>query len=246
MSAMQVLDSSQSSIARKMHPSDKVERIAQLLTEIDVLLAQPGLKSFSPASLAFFSDCSDRHKDLVFAQFQAWKLALQAIPFKSASADIEAKRLKLVLDVMGFKIRDEVYSQLRGNDIVEAYLIDHTLGAFQIYRNANFRNACSYDLLMITSKAMAELFKRDETAQQQIEQTIGRLLQDGSGLPLSMDDVDEHDIIEILHSRQRRFRIKNRIAALLLSNDGKPVGFVSTLNASQAGSLIDDHVRPIC
>ena len=221
------------------------ETLISILDQIQSFMPTGASKAYTQQSLRLFADLPQWHKEQVFLQFQAWRFALEIIPFREKSGQAEASRMKHTMNFMRFKVSDEFFNLVKENDIVEGYLLHPEHGAFQIYRNGAFRETCSYDPLQLTTQPMHKLFSRTESVQKTIEDRFAKLFADGTGKPYMMD-VEDHEIVEILHPRQRKFRIKNRFLALLFQGD-RPVGVASTLIASPEGSLLDGlrHVTPI-
>ncbi len=135
----------------------------------------PGVKPYHDSSLPHFSRLPTQKKqNAVHYLRQLWSVIQHDIA-NQVDVGNNAVALWSALKVFGFKPGSDLFGYLQGDDTIEIY----TLDGIQVWRNCNLMEVCSYSLEEIHSFEWHERYDRAEVDNQNIVQTIGRMLGEG-------------------------------------------------------------------
>lgn len=222
--------------------------VVSVIDSIVAVFARLGvsLLGYNQRSLAYFNQLSVETQGLLLCNLRLWLESLEAASDITSLEVAEAESLRLICEKMDVTIDAEFFSCLRQGDVIEIYqVVDRQPEkTYQLWRNSRFISMCSYDLLLLMTTPMHQLFLRNVEVQEIINQRMREMLLTPRTMPCR---IPEHDLMEVLHAHNRVFRITNRFAAPMYDRKGETIGFASNLRAELVGSAYRHlpHVAPL-
>lgn len=193
----------------------------KLKSEMEYLQSKIGSRRLIPTQSEFESLAAPNAiKALEFmAPYRAIyeKLEIEGLPLNDNEA------FRCALNQFNLKTVDDVEQFFDPGDIIEIY--DRNL--VQMYHNLTFYLYCSYDLLMLATTPLYQLYTRDAESNAAIFKKIDEVLKDPNRRTVKFS-VPEHYLKETKIKTPARFKINFKYISPLVNEFGEAVAVVTT------------------
>jgi hypothetical protein len=221
---------------RSVNLSAAVQRIVNYCAAEDIQVI-----ASTPLSLRLAEGLEYPQRNELISQIDLWVNSLVLGTRRMGKAVSDEKSLRRFCEMTNTYIRDDFYKKIDDGDVVEVYTFDSSTGQVkQTWRNWRFLEMCSYDVLLLMTTPMLDLFHRNEKTAELLVSRIGEVFTDQRTKPC---DVPAHVITERMHQKNRLFQITNKFYTPLFSKKDQVIGFACSQTAISLGSAYSKHAN---
>lgn len=205
----------------------RVIRVSKEIERLANLKAIP-LKAFTDSSIQSFLALPAEKFESSMAGLDNYLSVISSVPKAEEGSEItlgeEIEYLHLVYDKFGIEPLTTTYDFIKKGDLIEVYLDS----GIQIYRNFEFFNQCSYDLLTLSTHEWFVLYERSKKITDQIFEKV-RETMTGDSAVTDVSSVPQHTLRERFLDARKLFEVKFKYLSPLFDRaSGRPKGFIIT------------------